>query len=79
MIGEKHITPQEARRLKNDTAFLQLVENVREQQKDVFVNSAAHDVEQREEAHAIVRALNWIDVHLDAVITAETLQLRKGN
>ena len=37
----------------------------------------AQDVEQREEAHAILRALNKIEVELDAAIMAETLLDRK--
>jgi hypothetical protein len=43
----------------------------------IFANSAAQDVERREEAHAILRALNLIEVNLDAAIAAETLLDRK--
>jgi len=63
--------------LKNDTAFQRFVNDVRERQKEVFVTSAAEDIERREEAHSIVRALNLIEVNLDAAIAAETLLDRK--
>jgi hypothetical protein len=74
---EIRIKADEAKRLKNDTAFAQFVQEVRESQMMVFANSAAHEVERREEAHAIIRALNLIEVNLDAAIAAETLLDRK--
>lgn len=77
MSTEIRIQAQEAKRLKTDTAFKQFVQDVREQQIRVFTTSAAQDVEQREEAHAIIRALNLIEVNLDAAIAAETLLDRR--
>tara|TARA_R110002012_G_scaffold51785_8_gene133508 strand:- start:3698 stop:3937 length:240 start_codon:yes stop_codon:yes gene_type:complete len=72
------LTAEEAKRLKADTSFLKVLSEVRERQKDVFVNSANHEVEKREDAHAIIRAVKEIEVHLDAAIAAETLlQLRR--
>jgi len=67
------ITAEEAKRLKNDTAFQRFVNDVRDQQKTLFEHSAAHEIERREEAHSIIRALNQIEVNLDAAIAAETL------
>lgn len=63
--------------MKNDTAFERFVNDVRERQKEVFVTSAAEEIERREEAHSIIRALNLIEVNLDAAIAAETLLDRK--
>ena len=77
MTTEVRIQAEEAKRLKNDTAFQQFVQEVREGQMLAFANSAAQDVEKREEAHAIIRALNLIEVQLDAAIAAETLLDRK--
>jgi len=71
------IQAEEAKRLKNDTAFKQFVQGVREDQMRIFANSAAQEIEQREEAHAILRALNLIEVNLDAALAAETLLNRK--
>tara|TARA_Y100000114_G_scaffold83026_1_gene76704 strand:- start:935 stop:1171 length:237 start_codon:yes stop_codon:yes gene_type:complete len=65
------VKAQEAMRLKNDTAFTQFIRDVREQQKEVFATSGAKDIEAREEAHAIIRALEAIEIHLDAAIGAE--------
>ena len=67
------IQADEAKRLKNDTAFQQFVQDVRDVQISIFSNSTASEVEQREEAHAIMRALNQIEMQLDAAIAAERM------
>jgi hypothetical protein len=77
MNTDVRIQAEEAKRLKNDTAFKQFVQDVREDQMRIFANSAAQEIERREEAHAILRALNLIEVNLDAAIAAETLLDRK--
>jgi hypothetical protein len=71
------IKADEARRLKTDSAFLAYVQEVREDQIKVFTTSEASDVEAREAAHGIIRALNQIEMKLDAAITAETFLDRK--
>jgi len=72
-MSDVRINADEAKRLKNDTAFQQFVQDVRDVQMNVFANSAAQEVEQREEAHAIMRALNQIEMQLDAAIAAERM------
>jgi len=67
------IQAEEAKRLKNDTAFQQFVQDVRDVQISIFTNTTAQEVEQREEAHAIMRALNQIEMQLDAAIAAERM------
>ena len=71
------IQADEAKRLKNDTAFQQFVQDVRDVQISIFANSTASEVEQREEAHAIMRALNQIEMQLEAAIAAERMLDRK--
>jgi hypothetical protein len=58
--------------LENDW-FVDTLKDLRERQKDVFANSAASDVEAREEAHAIMRALNAIEYTLKADVDALAL------
>ena len=67
------VQADEARRLKNDTAFQQFMQDVRDVQIGAFTNSAAEETKQREEAHAILRALNQIEMQLDAAIAAERI------
>ena len=71
------IKSEDAKRLKNATAFSDFIEDVRNEQIRLFRTSGAQDIEQREEAHAILRALTKIEVELDAAIMAETLLDRK--
>lgn len=71
------IEADEARRLKNDTAFKTFMQNVRENQMSIFAGSSASEVDVREEAHAIMRALDQIEATLDAAVMAEALLDRK--
>lgn len=77
MTTEIRTKADEARRLKADSAFSAFVQDVRDEQMRLFANSGAADVAAREEAHGIIRALNQIEMKLDAAITAETFLDRK--
>ena len=77
MSADIRIKADEARRLKSDSAFSTFVQEVRDDQIRVFTTSGASDVEAREAAHGIIRALNQIETKLDAAITAETFLDRK--
>lgn len=77
MTTDIRIEADEAKRLKKDTAFLRFMDDVRDDQMRVFANSEASDVDAREEAHAIIRALNKIEMFLDAAIAAEAMLDRK--
>ena len=59
--------------LLNNEHFVATMQELRERQKDVFANSAASDVEGREEAHAIMRALNAIEASLKGDVDAVTI------
>ena len=59
--------------LLNNEHFVATMQDLRERQKDVFANSAASDVEGREEAHAIIRALNAIEASLKGDVDAVTI------
>lgn len=63
--------------LLNNDHFVDTLKDLRERQKDVFANSAPSDVEGREEAHAILRALNAIEYMLKADVDAVTLLLKR--
>ena len=67
------IKAEEARRLKEDTAFQDFMQDVRDDQIRIFTTSGATDIELREEAHAILRALEQLQSKLDAAIDAQTI------
>lgn len=77
-MDNSNIKADDAKFLQKNGTFQMLLKEVRENQKEVFASSAADEIERREEAHAILRAVNQLEAHLDAVVTAETLlQYRK--
>ena len=77
-MDNSNIKADDAKFLQKNGTFQMLLKEVRENQKEVFANSAADEIERREEAHAILRAVNQLEAQLDAVVTAETLlQYRK--
>ena len=67
---------QKAKRSKSlleNEWFIETIKNLREEQKTVFADSSADEVEKREDAHAILRALNAIEVSLRADVDAMAL------
>lgn len=64
--------------LRNDD-FLAILEDLRERQMEVFASTAAQEMDKREEAHAILRALNQIKYLLQADVDAEKLIEKKGS
>jgi hypothetical protein len=63
--------------LENDW-FIDTIKNLREDQMRVFADSSAQEVEKREDAHAILRALTAIERSLQADVDAVALIQRKG-
>ena len=64
--------------LLNNDWFIETIKDLREEQKTVFANSSAEEVEKREDAHANLRALNAIEVSLRADVDSLTLLEKKG-
>lgn len=67
-----------AKRLRDDEAFQEFIEDVRTDALRQFETSGPKDTEVREEAHAILRVLRKLQGKLDAAVAAETRQARKG-
>ncbi len=57
--------------------FQLIMKDLRNQQLEGFANSSADEVEKREDAHAILRALNQIEYILLADVDAEMLIEKK--
>lgn len=69
---------QSAANLANDQTFKEVMAGVKETQVKVFL-SAHSSVEEREEAHAIVRAVDKIDDYLRGMINLVAAEKRKEN
>ncbi len=77
MATDKRMKAQAARTLQADDAFQAFVAEVRDEQMRIFANSSVEEIDQREDAHAIIRALNQIDIRLEAAIGVEKMLDRK--
>ena len=77
-MTDTRIASDDARRLKNDTSFMTFVAQVRDEQHRIFAASAPAEIADREDAHAILLALNLIECTLDAAIAAEAILDRRG-
>jgi len=69
---------KKSKSLLEDERFLEVLQDLRKTQFDVFASSSASEVEKREDAHAILRALTEIERLLNANVDAVTLLAKKG-
>ena len=69
---------KKSKSLLEDDRFKETVEDLREMQFRIFADSSASEVEKREDAHAILRALTAIERQLQADVDALALVQRKG-
>ena len=69
---------KKSKSLLEDERFLEVLQDLRKTQFEVFANSSASEVEKREDAHAILRALTEIERLLNANVDAVTLLAKKG-
>ena len=69
---------KKSKSLLEDERFIETVEDLRKMQLSVFANSGADELEKREDAHAILRALTEIERLLNANVDAVTLITKKG-
>lgn len=60
-----------ARSLLADENFKTVMDELKQEQINVFLNSGSSDSESREEAHSIVSALSKIEARLQSAITDE--------
>jgi len=71
------IRASRAKALMQSDAFTDAMKDLRDRQIAAFVDSGADQVEAREEAHAMVRALNRIEEYLQADVDAGTILDKK--
>jgi phosphomevalonate kinase len=62
-----------ARALLADDNFRTVMDELKEEQVNIFLNSKSADSEMREEAHSIVSALSKIEARLQSAITDEKI------
>lgn len=67
----------QAERLAADSAFQALIQDVRNDAISQFLNSEPNDAEARDDAHAMVRALEKIEGRLAAYVDAFKIEQHK--
>ena len=72
------INADEAKWLMASDAYIKFTAMVRDEQIEAFTSSTASDTMAREEAHAILRALDQLDGKLHAALSAQTILDKKG-
>lgn len=77
MVVDIEQRAKRSKSLLDNEWFMETMKDLRNDQMMVFANSSAQDVEKREDAHAILRALNAIEQSLQSDVDAMTLIKRK--
>ena len=72
-----NLTAADVQRLLNDDVFKEVIHRVRQEQIDIFVNSARWDVEEREDAKYILRAMDKVEQALQSVRSDEAIKEKR--
>lgn len=67
----------DVQRLMNDDVFKEVLKRVRQEQIDIFVNSGRWDVEEREDAKHILRAMDKVEQALQSVKSDEAIKEKR--
>jgi hypothetical protein len=72
-----NLVAADVQRLLNDDVFKEVIHRVRQEQIDIFVHSGRWDVEEREDAKHILRALDKVEQALQAVRSDEAIKEKR--
>lgn len=72
-----NLVAADVQRLLNDDVFKEVIHRVRQEQIDIFVNSGRWDVEEREDAKHILRAMDKVEQALQAVRSDEAIKEKR--
>lgn len=72
------ILKEQAKNLLSNETFLDVFVSLRTNQCNVFLHSKADEIEKREEAHALLRALNEIENILQRSITDQDFRDKRS-
>ena len=79
MIDEhgNKVLASDVQRILRDTTFKTIMEKVKADQVATFLTSGPHEVQAREEAHALVRALSKIEAAFKSVVDDEAIKTKR--
>jgi dTDP-4-dehydrorhamnose reductase len=72
-----NLTAADVQRLLNDDTFKEVIHRVRQEQIDIFVNSNRWDIEEREDAKHILRAMDKVVQALESVKSDQAIREKR--
>jgi hypothetical protein len=75
--NDKHIKAQWARNLLDDDFFKEVLNNLKNQQISVIINTSAEECDRREDAYRHIKTLELITGHLEGLASETVIRDKK--
>ena len=75
--NDKHIKAQWARNLLNDDFFKEVLNNLKNEQIIVIINTSAEECDRREDAYRHIKTLELITGHLEGLASETVIRDKK--
>ncbi len=71
------MSPEQAANLLRDDYFLGEIEKLRQQQIDLILNSSEQDIDARENAYRMIKALSVIRSHFQSIADTKEIERKR--
>ncbi len=75
--NDKHILAQWAKNLLNDDFFKEVIDNLKNQQISVIINTNADELGKREDAYHHIKSIELITGHLEGLASETVIREKK--
>ena len=75
--NDKHIKAQWARNLLDDDFFKEVLNNLKNEQISVIINTSAEECDRREDAYRHIKTLELITGHLEGIASETVIKEKK--
>ena len=77
MQNDKHILAQWAKNLLNDDFFKEVLNNLKNEQISVIINTSAVECDRREDAYRHIKTIELITGHLEGIASETVIREKK--
>jgi len=77
MSTDKHLLAQWAKNLLNDDFFKEVLNNLKNEQINVIINTSAEECDRREDAYRHIKTLELITGHLEGLASETVIREKK--
>ena len=77
MPTDKHLLAQWAKNLLNDDFFKEVIDNLKNQQISVIINTSAEECDRREDAYRHIKSIELITGHLEGLASETVIKEKK--